>query len=153
MHKEHVQLTTADRAALEALVSKGTASVRTMKRALGLLSLDQGATLTAVGQHQQVTIQTVGHWRDGYVRKGLACLADAARSGRPVELDGQQRAKVTALACSAPPPGYSRWNLRLLADKAVELDYCEALSHTSVGQILKKTNSSPIGSAPGSSAN
>lgn len=127
---------------MEALVSKGTASVRTMKRALGLLALDQGATLSAVAQHQQVTIQTVGHWRDSYAAKGLACLQDAPRSGRPVRIDGVQRAQITALACSVPPPGHSQWSLRLLADKVVELDYCEAISHTYVGELLKKTNSS-----------
>jgi putative transposase len=143
MKKQHVHLTEADRAALTALVGKGTASVRTMKRALGLLALDQGATLRAVAEHQQVTIQTVGHWRDGYAAKGLMCLNDAPRSGRPVQIDGVQRAQITALACSAPPPGHSQWNLRLLADKVVELDYCEAISHTYVGEILKKTNSSP----------
>jgi transposase len=142
MKKQHVHLTEADRAALEALVSKGTASVRTMKRALGLLALDQGATLSAVAEHQQVTIQTVGHWRDGYAAKGLGCLQDAPRSGRPVRIDGVQRAQITALACSTPPPGHSQWSLRLLADKVVELDYCEAISHTYVGEILKKTNSS-----------
>ena len=144
MKKQHVHLMEADRTALEALVSKGTASVRTMKRALGLLALDQGATLRAVAEHQQVTIQTVGHWRDGYRAKGLGCLQDAPRSGRPVRIDGRHRAQVTALACSEPPPGYSQWSLRLLADKVVELEEGETISHTYVGQILKKTSSSRI---------
>jgi transposase len=142
MKKEHVKLNEADRAALEALVSKGTASVRTMKRALGPLALDDGATLSAVAQHQQVTIQTVGHWRDSYVANGVGCLQDAPRPGRPTGIDGLQRAQITALACSGPPPGHSQWSLRLLAEKVVELDYCEAISHTSVSEILKKTNSS-----------
>jgi hypothetical protein len=44
------------------------------------------------------------------------------------------------LACSEPPEGYARWHLRLLADKAVELGYCEEISHTEVASILKKTN-------------
>lgn len=61
MKKQHVKLNEADRAAQEALVRKGTASVRTMKRALGLLALERGATLSAVAAHQGVTIQTVGH--------------------------------------------------------------------------------------------
>ena len=108
MNKRHVQLPEADRTALEALVSKGQASVRTMKRALGLLALDRGATLSAVAEHQQVTIQMVSHWRDGYMTKGVACLQNAPRSGRPVQIDGAQRAQVTALACSEPPPGHSQ---------------------------------------------
>ena len=69
-------------------------------------------------------------------------LHDKPRSGRPIEIDGGQRAKVTALACSDAPTGHSRWALRLLADKAVELGYCEHLSHTQVKTILKKTPSS-----------
>jgi hypothetical protein len=66
-------------------------------------------------------------------------LFDQPRSGRPPEIDGAQRAKVTALACSDPPAGYARWSLRLLADKAVELAYVEHISHTQVAEILKKT--------------
>jgi hypothetical protein len=69
-------------------------------------------------------------------------LEDAHRSGRPIEIDGGQRAKITALACSDAPKGNSRWTLRLLADKAVELGYCEHLSHNHAGEILKKTKSS-----------
>ena len=71
-------------------------------------------------------------------------LQDKPRSGRPVQIDGIQRAQITALACSTPPEGYARWSLRLLADKAVELGFVEHLSHNHTGQILKKTNSNRI---------
>jgi len=87
-----------------------------------------------------VTHNTVRALRDNYKQKGLNCLQDAHRSGRPVEIDGDARAKVTALACSDAPEGHARWHLRLLAEKAVELDYCEHISHTQVRNILKKTN-------------
>ncbi len=79
-------------------------------------------------------------WRDRFVAEGVASLKDKPRSGRPVRIDGKQRAAVTALACSEPPTGYGQWTLRLLADKLVELEYCEAISHTQVAHILKKTN-------------
>ena len=65
-------------------------------------------------------------------------LQDKPRSGRPVEIDGRQRAKITALACSKPPEGHSHWSLRLLADKVVELGYCEHLSRDYARVILKK---------------
>lgn len=65
-------------------------------------------------------------------------LYDKTRSGRPVEIDGLQRAKITALACSPAPDGRSRWTLRWLANKVVELDYCEHLSPAYVQEILKK---------------
>jgi transposase len=91
----------------------------------------------------QVTPQTVFNVKRRCLEGGLqAALYDQPRSGRPVEIDGQQRAKITALACSTPPEGRARWTLRLLADKGVELGYCESLSHTTARQILKKTNSS-----------
>ena len=79
-------------------------------------------------------------WRNNYRQQGLACLDDAPRSGRPIVIDGKQRAKITALACSEAPAGHARWSLRLLADKVVELGYCDSLSHTQVGNILKKTS-------------
>jgi putative transposase len=86
---------------------------------------------------------TVRAWRDKYRRMGLRCLEDAPRPGRPVEIDGSQRAKITALACSEAPAGHARWDLRLLADRIVELGYCEHISPTHVATILKKTNCTP----------
>ena len=55
-------------------------------------------------------------------------------------IEGITRAQITALACSKTPEGHSEWSLRLLAEKAVELEYIDAISHTEVGRILKKTN-------------
>ena len=140
MKKQHVQLTLTDREELEELLSKGDQQAKTYRRALGLLELDRGKTYTAVAQTLQVTLPTLSHWASGYQESGLRVLADQPRSGRPLEIDGTQRAKITALACSPPPAGYAQWSLRLLAEKAVELDYCEHLSHTEVAAILKKTN-------------
>jgi transposase len=88
-----------------------------------------------------VSLQTIFNVKRRYLSEGFeAALFDKARSGRPVRIDGTQRAKITALACSAPPAGYARWSLRLLADKAVELQLCEAVSHNAVKEILKKTS-------------
>lgn len=144
MRKQHIQLTEAERDALAALVTKGKSSARIYRRALGLLELDRGKTLAAVAETTGVVYQTIGTLRDKYKEQGLRCLEDEPRSGRPAEIIGEQRAKITALACSKPPEGHSRWSLRLLADKVVELGYCDSISHTEVGKILKKTNSSLI---------
>ena len=142
MAKQHVSLSKADRSDLETLISKGKQSIRVCKRAIGLLELDRGKSLGAVAKTVGVTPTTVSNWRDKYKEIGLACLQDAPRSGRPIEISGEQRAQITALACSQAPEGHARWDLRLLADKIVELDYCEHISHTQVSNILKKTNSS-----------
>lgn len=139
MKRPHLQLTETERKELEQLVAKGEMRVRELKRALGLLALDRGETLESVAAHQQVTNDTVAAWRNRYKRDGLQGLHDRPRTGRPVQIDGTQRAKITALACSEPPVGHARWTLRLLADKVVELGYSESISHTMVKQILKKT--------------
>jgi putative transposase len=140
MKKQHVQLSDVDREYLEALIKKGELMAKVYRRALALLELDRGKTYTAVSKTLEVTIQTLSKWAAKYRETGLQVLQDQPRSGRPVEIDGNQRAKITALACSEPPEGYARWSLRLLADKAVELEYCEHISHTEVREILKKTN-------------
>jgi putative transposase len=139
MKKQHVQLNASNRTYLEDLLRKGELPVKIYRRALALLELDRGKTYTAVAETVQVTNITVSTWSKKYREVGLTMLTDQPRSGRPLEINGAQRAKVTALACSDPPEGYARWSLRLLAEKVVELGYVDQISHTQVGDILKKT--------------
>ncbi|MDP9314514.1 MAG: helix-turn-helix domain-containing protein [Chloroflexota bacterium] len=139
MKKQHVTLTDADRAALESLLAKGSLPVKTFKRATALLELDRGKTLGAVAATLNVDYNTVAAWRNRYRVQGLAGLQDAPRSGRPIVIDGSQRAKITALACSDAPEGHDRWTVRLLAEKVVEAGFCDTISHTTVAEILKKT--------------
>jgi transposase len=139
MKKQHVQLSEINRTYLEDLLRKGELPVKIYRRALALLELDRGKTYTAVAETVQVTNIPVSTWSKKYREVGLTMLTDQPRSGRPLEIDGAQRAKVTALACSDPPEGYARWSLRLLAEKVVELGYVDYISHTQVGDILKKT--------------
>lgn len=140
MKKQHVNLTNEDREYLEEIVSKGESKAKVYRRAIGLLELDRGKTYTEVSETIGVVVQTLSIWAGKYRENGLEVLQDKPRPGRPVEIDGIQRAKITALACSEAPEGYAQWSFRLLADKVVELGYCEKISHTEVGNILKKTN-------------
>lgn len=140
MRKHHLTLKKADREYLESLIAKGKLPAKVFRRATGLLELDRGKTLATVAETLSVDYNTVARWRDSYKEQGLKCLEDAPRSGRPVEFDGKQRAKITALACSDPPEGHSRWTLSLLAEKVVEAGYCEQISRSQVDNILKKTN-------------
>jgi transposase len=140
MNKQHITLSDDDRSTLERLLSYGTLSAKKFKRATALLELDRGKTLVEVAATLHLTYPTVSSWRDKYNTRGLRSLDDAPRSGRPIEIDGEQRAKITALACSDAPEGHARWSLRLLADKAVESGLCEHVSHSLVGDLLKKTN-------------
>jgi len=140
MKKRHVQLKEGERAQLVALLGKGRLGVKVFKRATALLELDRGKTLSAVAQTLGVSYPTVLSWRDNYLQQGLQCLNDAPRSGRPRVFDGKQRAKITALDFSESPEGHAKWTLRLLAEKVVEAGYCEDISHTQIGNILKKTS-------------
>lgn len=142
MKKKHLQLSPVDREYLETLISKGELKAKTYRRALSLLELDRGQSYTAVSKTVKSTIATVSTLAEEYRENGLRALYDRPRSGRPIEIDGEQRAKITALACSTPPEGHAEWSLRLLADKAVELGFSEHISHAHVRTILKKTNSS-----------
>lgn len=140
MKKEHVSLSEADRTYLQNLIKKGSLPAKTFKRATALLELDRGRTFTEVAAIVGVVIQTVSTWAQKYQDSGLELLTDKPRVGRPTVIDGLQRAKITALACSDPPKGYDKWSLRLLADKAVELELVESISYGEVRLILKKTN-------------
>ncbi len=150
MKKQHVVLTDVDREYLTALLGKGKLSAKIYKRALALLELDRGKSYVAVSETIQMSAPTLSKRAKRYKEKGLQeALHDKPRSGRPIEIDGAQRAKVTALACSKAPQGYEKWSLRLLAEKAVALSYCEHISHTGVSKILKKTFSNRISSVRG----
>jgi putative transposase len=140
MKKEHVNLNEADRTYLQNLLKKGSLPASRYKRALALLELDRGRTFTEVAEIVGVTKQTASTWAKKYKIAGLEFLTDKSRPGRPTIIDGLQRAKITALACSNPPEGYQRWSLRLLADKAVELELVDDISYGEVRLILKKTN-------------
>ncbi len=151
MKKQHVVLTDVDREYLEALLKKGELSAKIYKRALALLELDRGKSYVAVSETIQMSAHTLSKRAKLYQANGLQeALHDKPRSGRPIEIDGNQRAKVTALACSKPPQGYAKWSLRLLAEKMVALEYCEHISHTEVATILKKTFSNRTSSVLGS---
>jgi len=126
---------------LTAIINRGTTTARTQTRARILDLLHRRQHPGEIAALLQVSPQTVFNVKRRYLSAGFdAALFDRARSGRPIRIDGAQRAKITALACSAPPEGHARWSLRLLADKAVELQLCEAVSHNAVKEILKKTN-------------
>jgi transposase len=143
MKKQHIKLSETDQTFLTDLLSKGTLKVQKYKRATALQLLDSGKTLVETMNILQVSYPTLLSWRDKYQSEGLSFLNDKPRIGRPLVIDGLQRAKITALACSETPEGHADWSLRLLADKVVELGYCEHISHNHVGVILKKMRSNP----------
>lgn len=129
---------------LRQMLTKGKHSVRSLKRAQVLLALHQGNTPSAVAQLVSVSPAMVYNIRNRYVAEGLAiALSEKPRPGQPSKFDKAAQAHLTAIACSQAPDGRSRWTLRLLADRLVELRLVESISHQAVGEQLKKTCLNP----------
>lgn len=115
--------------------------MRAVRRAQALLALATGIGQQAAGKTVGLSRQAVSRLRRRYEAAGWqAALTESPRSGGPRRFDGSQRAALTALACTPAPVDHSRWTLRLLADKAVELALVDTISHETVSQVLKKTN-------------
>ena len=148
--KYRVTLTEDERTLLQNLIASGTAPARTLTHARILLKADQSAAGPAwpdavICEALEVSSATIARVRERFVEESLeaALQRRPARAHRQRCLDGAQEAHLVALTCSAPPTGHERWTLRLLADHLVELEYVARISHETVRQTLKKTNSSP----------
>lgn len=145
MGKFELHLSDDERQELTRLVSTGTQPARKIRRAQVLLRTAEGWTDEAIRAALGVSRQMVHETRKQAVTEGVeACLR--RRSGRrpgqqPKALDGVAEAHLVALTCSEPPEGHERWSLRLLAEHMVVLEYVTAVSHETVRQVLKKTNS------------
>lgn len=149
MEKRHIKLIDTDRSQLEVMLSNRSLTVKIHKRVESLLALDSGLTFRIVIKEVGLSFPTLKTLCKRYNEQGLACLKDAPKSGRPIQISGEERAKITALACSKAPEGYAKWTLRLLAEKVIELGICEHLSHVHAGEILKKTNYNRTSNANG----
>jgi transposase len=150
MKQHSIVLTVEQRQDLEKLISSGEAKARKLTRARIVLKADcgpQGPRWSNRQIHEalECSESTVCRTRHDFAEGGL----EAALNRRPQperaekrKLDGEQEAHVVALMCQQPPDGYERWTVRLVAQKLVELEIVESVSHETVRQLLKKTNSS-----------
>jgi hypothetical protein len=147
--KYRVTLTEDERAMLTTLITSGTAPARTVTHARILLKADQAPggpawTDEAIRDALDVGLSTIARVRERFVEEQLESALYRRTGPRLARrlLDGRQEAQLLALACSSPPSGQERWSLRLLADTMVELAYVDEVSHETIRQVLKKTNSS-----------
>src|SRR5215217_2052907 len=149
--KYPVVLSDTEREELKHLIAAVTSPARKLAHARILLKADESTEGPAlvdeeVAKAVETSQPTVARVRRQYVEEGL----QAALNRRPPtreyrrKLDGEQEARLIALACSEPPEGQARWSLRLLADKLVELEVVEDVSYQTVRRTLKKTKSGPI---------
>jgi transposase len=101
-----------------------------------------------------VSSRTIEHLKKRFVEEGLDAALERKQREKPpreVTFDGAFEARLIAMACSNVPEGYRRWTVRLLADKAVELNFAESVSHMTVQRVLKKTNLSLTSASTGKS--
>jgi transposase len=143
-----VKLDKMERKELSQLVKQEQVSAKKRTHAQMLLLADcsrqgPGWKDEAIAQACQITVRTVENIRKRLVLEGLDVALDRkpqVRLSREKILDGAKEAKVIALCCGAKPAGHARWTLRLLAERVVELDIVESISHETVRQCLKKTS-------------
>lgn len=148
--KQHiVRLTPDDRRTLTRLVRVGHQSAWTLQRARILLladaaTEDRSRFDTEVAAAVGVVSRTVARARSAWCAQGLACLTrkPQAHPSVPATLSTAQTLEIAALACTAPPPGFARWSLRLLTARVIELEITETISHETIRQALKKGGSS-----------
>jgi transposase len=144
--KYHITLTDEERNQLMRIISKGKTEGYRIRHALILLAADEieenkDWTDKSIARAYHTTEKSIGNLRRRFVEKGLdAALGREKREVAPrIKIDGETEAKIVALTCSKAPEGYSQWTLRLLAEKVVELGIMESVSHTAIGNCLKKT--------------
>jgi len=146
MRKKYiVTLTEIEQATLFDIIKKRDEKSITVKRAYVLLAADENGDKSwsdkQISETYHVRTKTVENLRQRFVEDGF----DIALNGKPTEpkkekiFDAVIEAKLIATRCSEVPDGFNKWTLRMLADKMIELDYVETISHETVRQILKKT--------------
>ena len=142
-----VRLSAQERGQLNALIRKGKSSAQRLMKARILLKADvseagEGWSDSQIVEALETSATTVYRTRQQLVEEGLEAVLSRKKPSRPSVLpifDGEKEAKLIALACSEPPRGRSRWTLRMLENKVVELDIVERASDSTIGRVLKKS--------------
>jgi transposase len=146
MKRYLVNLSASEREELQRLTTTGRAAAQKVKHAHILLKADDGLTDAEISVHLNVGVRTIERVRQRCVVEGIAAALDRRKQplrAYALKLDGEAEARLVQVACSEAPDGRCKWTLRLLADKLVELEVVDSISHETVRQRLKKTKSNP----------
>jgi len=142
-----VTLREEERRMLQEMLSRGKAAARKLMHARILLKADApvggcGWNDDAIAEALDVGRATVERVRKEFVEEGLEAALERRQPRRQYRrrLDGDGEAHLVALVCQEPPEGRSRWTLRLLADRMVQLEYVDQISYQTVRRTLKKTS-------------
>ena len=153
MINKEIYLTEEEQLHLKEIVRKGVHNAHVITRARVLLMLDRTGKSDHVrykrtAEYAQISVQAVYNMRDEFLSNHdiESYLTRKKRETPPTapKLDGETEAKILALACSEPPEGCSRWTVRLLRERIVQLHFVEEISHMTVQRLLKKRNISLI---------
>lgn len=147
MKKYKVTLTKEERQELSLLIQKGKHRSQKVLNALVLINCDEGEFQEKRSKNEdianilQISMRKIDRVKKCFVEKSLDIALNGTKGQRVYEkkADGDFEAHLIALSCGHPPEGFSRWSLRLLADKVVELNYVEKISHETIRRVLKKT--------------
>jgi len=148
MKKYIVALSEDERNTLVELTSKGKQRSQKILDALILLGCDEGdfqierSTNEEIARVLNISMRKIDRVKKRFVEDGFDVALNRRKRSRIYanKADGEFEAHLIALSCSEPPHGFARWSLRLLADKVVELNYIDSISHETVRRILKKRN-------------
>jgi transposase len=154
-----VTLTAQERAELDTLTKSAKTNARKFVYARALLLCDTGpyGTVWSVGKISEamgVTTRTLEHLKKRFVEEGLSAALEHKHREKPprdATFNGAFEARLIKLACSKTPEGRKRWTVRLLAEKAVELNITPSVSHMTVHRLLKKMNLSLTSKSTGRS--
>ena len=147
MKKYTVTLTKEERNNLKKIASKGKHKSQKVINALILLGCDEGkfqekrSTNEEISRVLKIGMRKIDRIKKRFIEEGLEITLNGIKGSRlyAKKADGDFEAHLVALSCSDPPKGFTRWSLRLLADKVVELEYIDQVSHETIRQVLKKT--------------
>lgn len=147
MARYRIHLTEDEVNELQSIIRKGSHTAHAFRTAYILLNCDEGEYSEKVSNEQickvlKIGARTIDRTKKRFIEEGFDAVLERRATTREYQgkIDGEVEAHLVALSCSKPPEGFAKWSLRLLADKMVELNYIESISHVSVGEVLKKTN-------------
>ena len=147
MKKYKVTLTKEERQTLSLLIQKGKHRSQKVLNALVLINCDEGEFQEKRSKNEdianilQISMRKIDRVKKCFVENSLDIALNGTKGQRVYEkkADGDFEAHLIALSCGNPPEGFARWSLRLLADKVVELNYVDKISHETIRRVLKKT--------------
>jgi transposase len=140
-----VELTQEEREELISIIRKGKHTSQIYRNAYVLLNTDEGeysekCTNAEISKILKIGMRTIDRIKKRFVEEGYDACLTRKPTTREYErkVDGDIEAKLVSIACSKPPKGFAKWSLRLIADKMVELEYIDSISHETVRTVLKK---------------